>query len=462
MNKNIFNGFKTVFSFTAEQTIKGKGFKFATIGLCLLMFAIMAAMNVIIMFVMKEDEDKVPEEPLEEIVFEAENIYVFGKLEFEDIKDSEGNTITIKYSDLDVAGISKDLFEKEVKVYEGILENVKIEGNLKDEEIVALREAATEFLKDKEKSDAVMLFKDSEGCTIVEYLCESVNDNDGTWMISEEISDAIKKFVVEKTGLTEEYIQAVNREYMVQSLKAGEEEDIAVFLIKMIAPMMVCLILYMIVLLNGQSITKAIMAEKTSKLMETLLTSASPYAVVAGKVVAMASIAIGQMLLWIAGGVGGYFAGNAIAKSITPGFENPINEVLEVIKEGAESAFSIEAVIIALLFMIIGFFMYCILAAFASSFANKAEDMTNVAYFFQLPVVASFLLVYLAPLSGNEILLFISRYVPFTSPFGIPSDVMIGNVSILESIISLAIVVITMVVLVIATGKVYKDRVFNK
>jgi len=430
----------------------------------LLIFAIALGLNILVMFLTKEDEEALPEEPAYEIIYEAEEVYVFGQITFDNIKDSSGNAVTIKHDNLYVKDIVKELYNKDITVYEGtgIFENDKSNLKLNEDKIIAVRNEVKKFLEGKEKTEAIILYTDDEDDVFVEYVCGDWDYTDAAYEVAESVSNALKTYIIKQTGISEEYIYAINREYMMQVTEAGEETNLAAFLIKMFAPMLVCLVLYMMVLLNGQSITKAIVAEKTSKLMETLLTSTSPYAVIAGKVTAIATIAIGQMILWVAGAVGGYMTGDIIAEKITPGYANPINEVLEVIREGAATAFTPQAVIIAVVFAIVGFFMYCILAAFAASFVSKAEDLSNVSAIFQLPVVGAFLIVYFAPLIGNDILIFVARYVPLFSPFGIPADVIVGNVSVAESLISLIFVIIAMVVLVIATGKIYKNRIFGK
>jgi len=196
--------------------------------------------------------------------------------------------------------------------------------------------------------------------------------------------------------------------------------------------------------------------------LETLLTSAKPYAVIAGKVIAMAVVALAQMAFWVAGAVGGFIVGNIVAEQIHPEFENPVFGLVDIIREGAASAFSAESVVIAVLAVIIGFFMYCCLAAFSASLADKPEDLSSVSGIFQIPVVIGFMIPYFASAFENETMMIISRYVPFMTPFALPSDALLGRASTVEGILLLLMMVACTGVLTIVTGKIYKNRVFGR
>ena len=78
----------------------------------------------------------------------------------------------------------------------------------------------------------------------------------------------------------------------------------------------------------GLSIGNIVSIEKSSKLMEMLLTYVQPYALIFGKIFAMATIAIMKMILWIGGLVGGFFVGDFIARTYV--FEEYQNLLIEI------------------------------------------------------------------------------------------------------------------------------------
>ena len=76
------------------------------------------------------------------------------------------------------------------------------------------------------------------------------------------------------------------------------------------------------------------------------------------------------------------------------------------------------------------------------------------------------LISYLVPMANIEtpdvLICKILRFVPFTSVFVVPSDILLGRMSILEGAISLGILIISCFMLIFITGKIYKNKLFNK
>ena len=217
----------------------------------------------------------------------------------------------------------------------------------------------------------------------------------------------------------------------------------------------------MMILLYGQSIGKIIIVEKSSKLMETLLISIRPYGLIAGKVLAVYVSALIQIVVWIVSGVAGFIVGDKIAEEIFENYNNPVMNLIDLMRENAEGAFSISAVILAVVAIAIGFFMYMVLAALASSFVTKTEELSNTSSVFQIVVVIGFLAAYMIPLMRvGGILPKLIQYIPITSPFTIPADVLIGNIGIVGGLISILIMIATSAVLIFFTGKMYKKKLF--
>ena len=58
-------------------------------------------------------------------------------------------------------------------------------------------------------------------------------------------------------------------------------------------------------------------------------------------------------------------------------------------------------------------------------------------------------------------LLTVVRIVPLTSPFIMPADILIGNMTIIEALSSILVLVVSSLGLIIVTGKIYKGKIFD-
>lgn len=261
-------------------------------------------------------------------------------------------------------------------------------------------------------------------------------------------------------GLTQEQSMAVLMPVVVSNGKIGEDHSIGAMLVKMMAPMVFGLVLYMMLIFYGQDVSREISVEKVSKLTETLLTSVKPYAMITGKVLAVALAGILQFFFWIVCAGIGLVIGNAVAKALYPGYQNVVLQVLGYVRETySTSAFSPLAVLLAVLIFVVGFLFYSVLAGMAGSLVSKPEDTAQVQSIFQFPVIISFFACYFGILLEKEGLIAATRFIPFTIPFGMPCDLLTGTAGILQGVVSLAILLVFAVLCIILSGKLYEGLI---
>lgn len=445
--KGMFTGIKEIFSFTATQTIKGKGFISSTVIIAIVIAIIFGGICV-----------------LQAINFDDSDDDIGGNADYntEDIFETIKEVYLLNETDYKTDSVKK-LF-------------VKAENILKEKQKTEIQVVSSLSKAVTNKTDIVIL-KVEQSSGVAGGLSVNILTTFNSTVDGEEldqfvtfVSESAQYAVFSVGKLDEKAIGFVSLPSNVENIGTETEvQSLGMMMARLLVPMIFCLALYMIVLIHGQSISKAIIADKSSKLIEMLLTSVKPYAIVAGKVLGVATVAIGQMLVWLGSGVIGYLIGNEIAKSMNSQYINYVGEVIKIMQSDTQGvAFSAGAVIIAILVVIIGFFMYCVLAAFAGAFVSRIEDLSASNTIFQLPVVISFLVAYLVGItqgmgSGvNRAVQMAIYYIPLTSPFSTPSGIILGDITIAEGIISLLVLIIFSVIMILATGKVYKGKIFNR
>ena len=287
----------------------------------------------------------------------------------------------------------------------------------------------------------------------------SANEDDAEELLS-AMSECFEYARMEVAGLSTEQSMVLMVPITTDDGKIGEDHSFGMVLVKMLAPMVFGLILYMMLIFYGQDVSREVSVEKTSKLTETLLTSIKPYAMITGKVLAVASAAILQFFFWIACAVAGLVAGNAVAKSMYPGYTNKIFDMLAFLRETfSETAFSPVAVILAILILVLGFLFYCVLAGMAGSMVSKPEDTAQVQAIFQFPIIISFFACYFGVLLEKDGLIMATRFIPFTIPFGVPVDLLTGAVGITQGVISLVILAAFTILCILLSGRMYEGLI---
>ncbi len=429
MNKKIFSGFRQVYGFTFKQATNNAKFKNTTIGLTLLFLLIGMAISLIMAFVQKKESTKISD---------IEQVYVI---------DESG--LEVLYFD--------SFFEEQGTAFP------KVTFVESEETVETL---ATKLGKQAPYDVILKITKQDTGYLLTTVLPYGslVSEGDG-----EDLLDALQLCMEQSkllsSGIPTEKLVLAMSGISTTQLDAGEEErSLGEELVTMLLPVLPIFLLYVMTLLYGMSIGNIVSVEKTSKLMEMLLTLTKPYGLIAGKIAAMTVVAIVQMLLWIAGLVGGFFLGHILAEQVIyPDYNNVLIEVFVLLKnQEGSTAFSLGSMVLGIIALCLGFLFYCVLAGLVASFATKTEELAQVMSYYQLAVIAGFLGSYVLPMQEIDWVNGILYLIPVTSAFMLPGDILVGKVLIWQGALYVLLLFIFTLVLVVVTGKIYKNQLFYK
>ena len=424
MKKKYFKGWMDVYGFTFRHVTSGLGFRMVTFGVALLIIGAFIIGNIINA---KPDEVKK--------MTPIEMVYV-----------------------LDESGLpSTD--------YHAVLLQNKVDSFTEINFINVSDKSKEDVIKDakanSDKTLAVVITQKVSDYQMEAFIPEgSIISNADAETLLASMATCFNSNKLMQAGLTSEQLTKVLTPVVTTFAKIGEDTNAATYLIKIFAPMIFGLILYFMLLTHGQTISKEVSTEKTSKLMETLLTSVHPYALITGKVLAISSMAILQFITWIVSIFAGLYGGYAVAHAIYPEYQNSAIQIINFLKDNiGETALSLPAVLIAIVIFCFGFLFYCVLAGLAGCMVTKPEEVASTQGVFVFPILISWMVCYFAPALGKEGILQVARYVPFTIPFCVPVDLITGTVPLLQGVISCVIVAAFSLLVIIYSAKIYKGLV---
>jgi ABC-2 type transport system permease protein len=180
----------------------------------------------------------------------------------------------------------------------------------------------------------------------------------------------------------------------------------------------VAILIYVIILTYGIRITIGVGEEKATRVVEVLLTTLRPVQLLAGKVIGMGLLAVGQ----IAALVGTYLLLGHLAGS------------------DAVRGASTSVVIAAGIWLILGYAFYCTAYAAAGSLITRQSDAYNAALPLQIPLILAYVLcytvIYASTVNGFYHVL---AFIPFTAPVAMPVLIAVGAAPTWQVAISAAI-----------------------
>ena len=207
-------------------------------------------------------------------------------------------------------------------------------------------------------------------------------------------------------------------------------------------------LIFMMVILYGNWVAMSVVEEKSSRVMEVILNAATPFQLLAGKVLGVGAAAGLQYLaILVAGAVALLLQDRVAAAVLGSGAGVSLPEGLTV-----------GLLVLFVVYGTLGFLLYAVLYAAAGSLVSRQEDV-NAAV---MPMTLVTLVGYMVAVYASTGLLDIRAgwitllsQVPFVSPFLMLSRVVAGEVAPWEILLSIAILVATIPVALWLAARVY-------
>ena len=413
------NKFWKVTKFTVVQQVKGQAFKISTTIILAAVLILTALVNIIP--AMKSDNsDETSNGVQTSESISIENVYVKDESDLE-INLDEG--IKQVYPSINI--IKESMSKEEL---EG-----KIESSQGKDVLLYIGQNDTSY------SLRIVTPKDCD---------EELND--AAHELCNVATSSLETMRYMKNGVPADKLDKVMLPISSEVLEAGEKEkSIEDMIIGMIFPMVACMILFYIIYFYGYWVANSIVAEKTSRVMELLLTSTKPIELVTGKCVGMGSLAIVQFVTIILMAFVGFKGGGLIATNL-------INSSANVFDIGVIfNSLSISKLLLVILFFILGYVLYAIFNALVGATVSKLEDLNTAIMPVSFLSIIGFYLAYMGLMAEGSTVAKLATFIPFSAPFYIPATILSDAVSMSEMCISLAILIITIIVFVMFTARVY-------
>ena len=300
-------------------------------------------------------------------------------------------------------------------------------------------------IEGEEISEAIIIEKSTE--KVNAYQLRYIVKNIATISsVPEDLINAISttytNLQISKLGLTQEQLQSLtpNFEYHIEQTEEQEVSgNLAVIMI-------LSLVLFYAIYFCAYQVSSSITTEKTSKIMETLVTSTSPRTIVMGKTIGIGIVGLVQVCLFVA------VALISAKLFLEPGM---IESVLDM------SKFTPYLAIITIIYFILGYFAYALLYALTGSTVSKPEDIQSANTPVAILAVIGFYLSYFTMMNPTSNLNVFASMFPISSPFCMPFRIMMGVASVTDVVISLAILVVTILIVANVAIKIYSNAILN-
>ena len=211
-------------------------------------------------------------------------------------------------------------------------------------------------------------------------------------------------------------------------------------------------VLYMFVIIYANSIMLSVLEEKTTRIVEVIVSAVKPYQLLLGKLVGVCSVCLTMFAVWVIFGV-------LLIMNIEPllgifGIDSLPVQLLGVIETVKVS--SAEVLTYFFIYFIIGFFMYSTLYAIAGAICNSEEEARQTAVPLTMLVVIPFILMFQLFRVPDSTLSVLLSHIPFFSPILMFMRINVLMPPLWEILLNILSMCATVLLVTLISGKIYR------
>jgi len=301
-------------------------------------------------------------------------------------------------------------------------------------------------LKDKvkgEENNALLILDEKDGLPTFDYLVKQAGDGLDPTELSKYIKSIFVTDLLKSANVTDNVAHLVQSDIPYNTLELGKGKAIGY-----ISSMAISMLLFLSIYYYGYGVAMSVASEKTSRVMELLVTSTKPSIIILGKSAAMGLLGLAQLSLVV-------FTGILTYKITFPENFSIAGQALDF------SNFTPFSVVIIVVYFILGYCLYAMMNAVAGATVSKAEDVNSALMPISMISILAFYMGYFSLTVPNATIAIVSSIIPFSAPFSMPSRILATEVPIWQILASSFSLVLTIILIAWMSIKIYSSAILH-
>lgn len=290
--------------------------------------------------------------------------------------------------------------------------------------------------------------------------------------IRSQIASSIEKIKLQRYDIPNlaQIMKDISTKVSLQTFTIGEEEDReSSSAISSAMAYIFGFMIYMFVFIYGAMVLQGVIEEKSSKVIEVMISSVKPFELMMGKILGIASVALTQLLIWaviiviFGGGIMSYFSADMVLAAGDAGstiVQNPdFGKMSGVISQLTDIGFMVKIIGCFIIFFIGGYLLYASMFAAIGSAVDNIQDAQQMQVPITIPIILALVVMMEVLRDPNSTVSFWFSIIPFTSPIIMMARIPFG-VPAWQIGLSMVTLYATFIFMVWFAGKVYRVGIF--
>jgi len=299
------------------------------------------------------------------------------------------------------------------------------------------RAALTGGVKQKQLDGLVWVDDQALAANKAVFITRNVSSLSDSTKINLGVSRAVHRRVLKNKGLSDAEIEGALKPVDMDTQSAsgpGAPNPLTSFF----TVFSMVMIMYMTVLLYGINVMRAILEEKTSRIMEVMLATASAREMMAGKILGVGAVGLTQIAIWAVAGA--LFGGGTLSAS---------GGMLK-------GVMSVKLLVFFAVFFLLGYALYSTLCAAVGSMVNSEQEAQQMQFVVMMPMILSVIILVNIIQNPSTPLAFWGSIFPLTAPLIMFARVALEAPPVWQIGLSIVLLLATIYGLVWLCGRIYR------
>ena len=328
------------------------------------------------------------------------------------------------------------------------------------------------------KREACRIYGEDSGLFGVLYIGEEIEARDSVQLITNESSSVMIEEVisqqlnsiVEREKLRSHDIEnleeilasvATNIELSTYENNGTGEEDSMESTssgISYVLGLILGMMLYMLLILYGQMVLTSVVEEKSSRVIDVMVTSSTPFQIMMGKIFGIALVAVTQIAIWalLIIAASKFLVPALFSDSVVVANDMMLASIMGTLTDTGYIATLFGCL---LLFVVGGFLLYAALYAAAGSAVDSVQEGQQYNTIIMMPIILSIIVMMSVFNDPNSPLAFWASMIPFTSPIVMIARIPFG-IPAWEIVVSLVVLYITFIFVTWLAARIFRIGIF--
>jgi ABC-2 type transport system permease protein len=217
----------------------------------------------------------------------------------------------------------------------------------------------------------------------------------------------------------------------------------------------VAFLLYMSMILYGQTVLRGVLEEKSTRVAEVVVSSVSPETLLAGKVIGVGAVGLTQQIIWVAGTLYlGSFVAPILARMAPP--TSGLTTSPSTMPVMSMPDVQITSLLLILVFFILGYGVYSSLYAAVGATVNSEQEAQQALAPILVLIISSALFIQPAMMNPTSTLARVTSMFPFSAPIIMPLRMSLVPIPPWEMAVSIIGLIISFVAVILLAARIYR------